>query len=250
MKVVILGTGNVAYHLANALRKSEECEVVVYGRNAQALETFRQQLSDVAVVQNIPPDADVYLIAVNDDSINEVSQQIPTSGALVAHTSGSRSIDDIQSHIRRGVFYPLQTFSRDISLDYSQIPLFIDAATTEDRQLLQGLAEIFTENISIADDEQRRYLHITAVFVCNFVNHLLARGKEISDANQVPFEYFHPLIRQTLDKALQHPPKDVQTGPARRGDTIVTNTHLQMLTGWHLTIYQTLTNSISDMYEL
>lgn len=249
MKTVIIGSGNVASHLARAFREANLPVVQLYGRNEVALQELSDELS-VPYSTDTLADADFYLIAVNDSAIEEISKKIKKTDCLVAHTSGSVSRDTLQGSYRKSVFYPLQTFSKNKKLDYSEIPVFIETETEEDLKKLQTLAGKISHYVSVADSEQRKYIHLTAVFACNFVNHLYARAKEIADARDIPFQYFFPLIQETTDKIGYLPPIEAQTGPAVRNDKKVLAAHEALLSDEHLEIYRTMNESIKKMYEL
>lgn len=250
MKIVIIGSGNVAYHLAKAFTEKQIPVSQIFGRNEIALKEISNELNIPYSSQNLE-DGDLYLISVNDSSIEEVSSKIQNKNALVAHTSGSVSRDTLSGNYRKSVFYPLQTFSKYKKIDYSDIPFFIDAETDEDKLILKTLAETISDKVLFADDEKRKYIHLTAVFACNFVNHLYARAKEISDSQDIPFEYFLPLINETTQKINELEPKLAQTGPAIRNDEKVLKLHETLITDdEHLKIYKTMNESIKKMYEL
>lgn len=249
MKIVIIGSGNVAYHLAKAFTLKNILIAQIFGRNEDALKEISQETKIPYSTENLA-EADLYIISVKDNAIQEVSQQIKTKNCLVAHTSGSTSKDILSGDYRKASFYPLQTFSKTKELDYTKIPFFIDTDNEEDKDILKNLAQKISDKVMFADDEQRKYIHLTAVFVCNFVNHLFARAKEISDSQSIPFDYFLPLIEETLDKIHHLDPKIAQTGPAVRNDTKILSLHESLLEGENKEIYKTLNNSIKKMYEL
>ncbi len=250
MKTVIIGSGNVAYHLAKAFVENKIPLNEICGRNRQELEKISNSLH-IPFSVTIPEDADVYIICIRDSFIAEVSSKITNSRALVAHTSGSVSRETLQGNYRKAVFYPLQTFSKNKDLNYAEIPFFIDAETTEDEDYLTGLANKISGKVFPADDEKRKYIHLTAVFACNFVNHLYARAKQISDNQNIPFEFFLPLIDETTKKIHHLNPKDAQTGPAIRNDNSVLQLHRTLIKDEEqLKIYDTLNESIKKMYEL
>ena len=134
-----------------------------------------------------------------------------------------------QHHARSGVFYPLQTFSLEREIDWSETPLFIEAAFAEDQQLLMTLANSLSKKVYAYSSEQRLSLHLAAVFACNFSNYCYDMAQQIVDAQQVDFSLLYPLILETAQKALQNPPRLMQTGPAMRGDQNILNRHQQML---------------------
>lgn len=249
MQTVIIGSGNVAYHLAKAFVINDIPVKQIFGRNSRNLE-------EISLETKIPfstvhlENADLYIICVNDESVGEVSAKIIKTDALVAHTSGSLPVQILQGNFRKASFYPLQTFSKTKDLNYSSISFFIEAEDKADENLLKMLATKISHRVMNSTYEQRKYVHLIAVFVCNFVNHLLAKAKEIADAQQIPFDYFLPLITETVEKIHHLEPKLAQTGPAIRNDRHVLDIHEALLENEALKIYQTLNESIQKMYGL
>ena len=249
MQIVLIGSGNVAFHLAKAFTEAQIPISQIFGRNTTELQKISEQFSIPFSTETLA-DADLYIISVSDSSIAEVSSLIQNENALVAHTSGSVSREALNGNYRKSVFYPLQTFSKSKNLDYSKIPFFIDAENENDEEILKNLASKISKNVMLANDEKRKYIHLTAVFACNFVNHLYARAKEISDSQGIPFDYFLPLIDETTQKIHELEPKLVQTGPAIRNDEKVLKLHESLLTDEEkLKIYKTLNESIKKMYH-
>lgn len=249
MQTVIIGSGNVAYHLAKAFKQNNIPLSQIFGRNQNELQKISSELNIPYSTQDLE-DADLYIISVNDQSIEEVSGIISKKNCLVAHTSGSLPKEILAGEYRKSSFYPLQTFSKSKSLDYRKIPFFIETENREDQQLLTELASKISANVMESTHEKRKYIHLTAVFACNFVNHLFARAKEISDSQDIPFDHFLPLIDETIQKIHEIDPKSAQTGPAVRNDQRVLQLHEQLLKEESLTIYKTINNSIKKMYEL
>mgnify|MGYP003599584065 FL=1 len=249
MQIVLIGSGNVAFHLAKAFTEAQIPVSQIFGRNTTELQKISEQFSIPFSTETLA-DADLYIISVSDSSITEVSSLIKNKNALVTHTSGSVSREALNGNYRKSVFYPLQTFSKSKNLDYSKIPFFIDAENENDEEILKNLASKISKNVMLANDEKRKYIHLTAVFACNFVNHLYARAKEISDSQGIPFDYFLPLIDETTQKIHELEPKLAQTGPAIRNDEKVLKLHESLLTDEEkLKIYKTLNESIKKMYH-
>lgn len=249
MQIVLIGSGNVAFHLAKAFTEAQIPVSQIFGRNTIELQKISEQFSIPFSTETLA-DADLYIISVSDSSIVEVSSLITNENVLVAHTSGSVSREALNGNYRKSVFYPLQTFSKSKNLDYSKIPFFIDAENENDEEILKNLASKISKNVMLANDEKRKYIHLTAVFACNFVNHLYARAKEISDSQGIPFDYFLPLIDETTQKIHELEPKLAQTGPAIRNDEKVLKLHESLLTDEEkLKIYKTLNESIKKMYH-
>lgn len=250
MKIVIIGSGNVAYHLAKAFVDNGVPVAQLFGRNTKDLQDIGEKLHIPYAAENLLS-ADLYLIAVSDDAIAEVSKIIKDPAAIVAHTSGSVSINALSGNFRKAVIYPLQTFSKEKIINWGKIPFFIDAENESDLAKITQLLQCVSENIIQASDQKRQYIHLTAVFACNFVNHLYARAQEIADAENIPFHYFLPLIEETAQKIKTISPKDAQTGPAIRNDQKVLTLHENLIKNTtQLRIYKIMNESIKEMYGL
>lgn len=250
MDIVLIGSGNVAYHLATALTQAGQEIKQIFGRNNEDLSLISNKLNIKYNTEELQL-ADLYIICVSDSAVAEVSKLINNKDALVVHTSGSLPKEVLEGNYRKGSWYPLQTFSKEKALDYSQIPFFIETDDKKDEEILWHLAQKISDKVQNSTFEKRKYIHLTAVFACNFVNHLFARAKEISDSQDIPFDYFIPLINETMDKINYLEPKLAQTGPAVRNDERILQLHEQLLTDPEkLAIYQTMNQSIKKMYEL
>lgn len=250
MKIAILGSGNVAYHLVKMFKEKNIPISQIFGRNEKDLQEISEQF-EIPFSTTELADAELYFIAVNDDAVAAISKNIKNQNSLVAHTSGSLPKEILEGNYRKASFYPLQTFSKSKMLQYSEIPFFVEAENEEDSQILENLALKISEKVMKSDYEKRKYIHLTAVFACNFVNHLFARAKEISDSQQIPFHYFLPLIKETTSKIEKIEPKLAQTGPAIRNDEKILQLHEALITEEeHLKIYQVMNESIKKMYEL
>lgn len=247
IKIVIIGSGNVAQHLIKAFSKSKFIELVqVFSRKKETLENILHSdkiTTDFARLK----EADLYIISVTDDAINEVSKQIPFQNKFVVHTSGTSSIDSLDMKNHRGVFYPLQTFSKNKAVDFSVIPICLEADNQDDYTILETVAQCISDSVFQINSEQRKALHVSAVFVNNFTNHLYQIGQEICAENQVPFEILKPLILETAEKIKTLTPVDAQTGPAKRNDSNTIEAHLEYLTNENQKkIYKILTQSIQN----
>ncbi|MCU7614537.1 DUF2520 domain-containing protein [Chryseobacterium sp. GMJ5] len=249
MQIVIIGSGNVAYHLAKAFTRKNIPLKQIYGRNTSDLKEISEELGIPYSTDQLE-DAEVYLICVSDRSVEDISKIITKKECLVAHTSGSLAKEILMGEYRKSSFYPLQTFSKSKDLEYKNIPFFIETENEEDKNVLMHLASQISEKVMESNFEKRKYIHLTAVFACNFVNHLFSRAKEISDSQDIPFDYFLPLIDETVQKIHEIDPRSAQTGPAVRNDTRILEMHEQLLKGESLEIYKTINHSIKKMYEL
>lgn len=248
ISVIILGTGNVANHLIDAFLDSEDVDLIqIYGRNLTTLKNRDSKLNTISNLDYLK-DADIYIIAIADDAIAEFSSQLKLQNKLVVHTSGSVAINNLQTSANKGVFYPLQTFSKGIPVDFKQIPICIETEHIDDYLILEKLAYSISDKVYPIDSIQRKYIHLAAVFTNNFVNYMYTVGKNICDENNIPFEILHPLIKETAKKIENNIPENIQTGPAVRNDIKTINTHLNMLNGKQKEIYKLLTTSIKDNY--
>ncbi len=246
-KVSIIGSGNVAHHLIQAFQSNSEIELVQAGARNKERITHLLDLNRITSDYNQLQVADVYIIAVADDAIAEVSAQLPFENRLVVHTSGTVALSALATKNRRGVFYPLQTFSKDKAVDFTTIPICLETENKEDLQTLNQLANAISNAVYEINSEQRKALHVAAVFVNNFVNHLYQIGHEICENNQIPFEILKPLIQETANKIMTLSPKEAQTGPAKRNDLTTIEAHQQFLTdATQSKIYTLLTQSIQD----
>lgn len=249
MYIVLLGSGNVATNLAKALKAKGENVVQVYSPNLLNAKLLAAQINAEAIddLSKVVSTADLYIVSVKDDAIEEVASQLAHVNGLVVHTSGTTDIKLLSAHLAQtGVFYPLQTFSKIKAVSFDHIPLCIEANDQDQLLLLKQLASKLSNQVYELDGEKRKVLHLAAVFACNFPNHLFSLANEILEENGLNFNIIRPLIAETADKVMGNLPENVQTGPAIRGDETTMNKHLGMLENkpelQH--IYQTLSNSI------
>ncbi|TYP96723.1 putative short-subunit dehydrogenase-like oxidoreductase (DUF2520 family) [Tenacibaculum adriaticum] len=246
ISVVIIGNGNVAYHITKAFLKADNVDVKqVYARSINKIAYLKNSVSITNKLELLK-DADVYIISVSDDAIPEVSSMITNKKALVVHTSGSVSLNLLQNKGRKGVFYLLQSFSKSKEVNFEKIPFCLEAKNKKDLALLEELALTIGKKIYHINSQQRQQLHVAAVFVNNFVNHMYKIGNDICDEYNVPFEVLHPLIMETATKIDFLSPKEAQTGPAIRNDQKTIKNHLDLLNENQQEIYKLLTQSIQN----
>lgn len=248
MRIVLIGAGNVATNLAKALVAAQHDIVQIYSHtlsNAHVLAAAVGCRNATDNLGGIVTDADFYIISVKDDAIVSVVESIPDNGAVWVHTSGSKPIDVFACHrMHYGVFYPMQSFSKQITVDFSEVPFFIEGSSNEDAEAISALARSLSHRVYSADSDIRRRLHVAAVFSCNFANHMWAIADEVLAEAGLPFDVMLPLIRTTVDKLDKLSPAESQTGPAMRCDYDVISKHLSMLTGDKHEVYDTVTKSI------
>ncbi|WP_434035806.1 Rossmann-like and DUF2520 domain-containing protein [Formosa sp. 4Alg 33] len=249
ISVVLLGAGNVATHLYKVFHNSDAITVTQwYNRHIDKISTYKNEVSVTDSLIELV-EADLYVMAVSDDAIATVSEALPFQDRLVVHTSGTASLYDLDAKHRRGVFYPLQTFTKDATIDFNTIPLCIEALKKADYKLLKTLAHAIGSQDYKVSTEQRKRLHIAAVFANNFTNQMYRIAHEITEANQIEFDVLKPLILETAKKIQNMSPYMAQTGPATRGDKQTIKKHLNLIENpQHKAIYKLLTESITETH--
>ncbi|RRJ89129.1 Rossmann-like and DUF2520 domain-containing protein [Flavobacterium macacae] len=249
IKVTIIGSGNVAQHLIAAFLKSSEIEICqVFSRNKESISHLVDR-SKITDNYDSLSESDIYIIAVSDSAIAEVSSKLPFKNRFVVHTSGSVPLEELDSKNKRGVFYPLQTFTKNKEVDFSTIPTCLESEIDDDYTILENLAEAINSRHYLISSSQRKSLHVAAVFVNNFTNHLYQIGAAICDEHQLPFEILKPLIAETAQKVQSLSPLEAQTGPAKRHDQNTIDSHLALLTDQtQKEIYKILTQSIQHSH--
>jgi predicted short-subunit dehydrogenase-like oxidoreductase (DUF2520 family) len=247
IRITVIGSGNVAQHLIKAFTKSDLIEIVqVFSRKKEVLSSLIGFEKIVSAFEDLK-EADLYIIAVSDKAISEVSKQLPFQNRIVVHTSGTASLAVLDVKNRNGVFYPLQTFSKTKEVDFSTVPICLEAENPYDYRVLETVAKSISTAVYPINSEQRKALHVSAVFVNNFTNHLYQIGQEICEEHQVPFAILKPLIQETAEKVKTLNPVDAQTGPAKRNDSTTIEAHLAYLTNEkQKNIYTILTQSIQN----
>lgn len=247
-RVVFIGAGNVAFHLAKNLYDQEIEILGIYARTLHKSKEIAQLVSaDLYESLEEIPACDLVLVCVNDDQISAVLEKLPP-GQAIAYTSGTVQLTDLPKRDKMGVFYPLQSFSKARSLDLFQVPFLIEANTTEFAQKLFELAWKLSPKVSFASSEDRKKYHLAAVFVNNFANHLSCIADEILQKDQLDFNLLLPLMEESVSKLKTLSPLAAQTGPARRKDFKTIEMQKAALEGNSLKIYEILTKSILDKY--
>ncbi len=220
-RIVIVGSGNVATHLAPALdRENDVVQVVARSiESASRVSALTRGARPCADISEIEPDADFYIVSVNDDAVGAVAEAMPRVSGVVAHTSGSVPMGALEgASARVGVFYPLQTFSREATVEVERVPFFIEGNTPACAEELAELARTVSKSVEFADSDRRSVLHLAAVFACNFSNYMWGCADRILADAGLTLEVMRPLLEVTLDKAMTLGPRAAQTGPARRHD--------------------------------
>ena len=232
--IVFIGAGNLATNLAKAMYRNGFRIEQIYSRTKESAKAladlveaeYTTELAEVAM------DAQLYIVALKDTALVELLPQIAAGKerSLLVHTAGSIPMGIWEGMTQRyGVFYPMQTFSKQREVDFREIPFFIESNSPEDTMLLKAIASVLSEKVYEATSEQRKSLHLAAVFTCNFTNHMYALSAELLKKYNLPFDVMLPLIEETARKVHVLEPKLAQTGPAIRYDENVISGHLKML---------------------
>lgn len=232
--VVFIGAGNLATNLAKALYRKGFRIVQVYSRTEESAASLAQvvEAEYTTDLSAVVEDAQLYIVSLKDTALVELLPQFVAGkkNALWVHTAGSIPMSILEGYAERfGVFYPMQTFSKQREVDFRGIPIFVESNSEEDTQFLKDIASALSEKVYEATSDQRKSLHLAAVFTCNFANHMYALAAELLKKYQLPFEVMLPLIDETARKVHELEPRAAQTGPAIRYDENVINGHLQML---------------------
>jgi len=251
LKLVIIGAGNVATHLAMSLHEKGIEIRQIFSRTEESARALAERVNTgyTTQVSQIVRDADVYLYAVDDSALPDLASQINAPDALHIHTSGSTAMDvfaDVAENY--GVLYPLQTFSKNKAVRFAEIPVFVEGNNEFAKNKIVEIAQLLTEKLYFMDSDGREKLHLSAVFVCNFVNHLYAVGAELVQDAGVNFDVLQPLIQETAEKIKTLSPRDAQTGPAVRKDKNIIQKQLKLLENKRelAKIYELITK---DIYE-
>ena len=249
IKVVLLGSGNVAYHLALAMKSADNIELIQrYSRKNSNAQLFDRSVPHTTDLLELKA-ADIYILAIKDAVITKVCKSLRHLKGFLVHTSGAMGLNVLDSRFRRGVLYPVQSLSIDQKIDLKDVPFAIETEFTEDQVLLQKLAAELSHHVFELDSAKREKLHVAAVFANNFSNFMFTCAEDLCKEHEIPFEILRPLILETGRKVQYMPPLDAQTGPARRHDQDVIEKHLNQLKGQQKEIYKLLSLAISNTYK-
>jgi predicted short-subunit dehydrogenase-like oxidoreductase (DUF2520 family) len=257
LTVSFIGSGNLAWHLAPALDNVGFVVKEIYSRNPQHAEQLTGRLYQAEVKATLDfstSDSSLFIIATSDNAIKSIAQEIILpEEAILVHTSGSQPLSELEfsatSNI--GVFYPLQTFTKQKKVDFKNTPVFIESNNEETEDALILIAKAISNQVIKISSEERKALHVAAVFASNFTNHMLAISKGIMQQNGLDYEWLKPLITETIQKSLSLDPEHSQTGPAKRGDLEILDNHLEFLKEEEAVaeIYKIVSQHIVDKYQ-
>ena len=249
IKIILLGAGNVGHHLSKAFNKSTEIDLVQwYSRDNSKVscnEINTEIIDDLSKIKS----ADIYIISISDSYVGEISKKLNVSGKLIVHTSGSLDFSIMDNKNRRGVFYPLQTLSKNKEIELAKVPICIESENNRDLVLLETISKYIGCKTYKIDYNERKILHLAAIFSNNFVNHMFTIAKEILDDKNLDFNILKPLINETVDKIHKLDPENAQTGPAIRNNNEIILNHIKTLKkDDHKKLYELMTKLIKDKY--
>jgi predicted short-subunit dehydrogenase-like oxidoreductase (DUF2520 family) len=232
MRIVFIGAGNLATHLAEACYAAHHEVLQVYSRTLENAIILANRIGAAPIndLSQINPTAELYLFSVKDDALPDVIEQMPQTEGLWVHTAGSLPMNIFaEHHVNYGVLYPLQTFSKKRKIVFDAIPIFVEGSNAATSHQLEEFAATVSGKIQLLSSEKRRFLHLAAVYACNFVNHMYTLAAEIINKEDIPFEILIPLINETASKITTMTPSEAQTGPAVRNDENVMEKHRALL---------------------
>jgi predicted short-subunit dehydrogenase-like oxidoreductase (DUF2520 family) len=257
MKISLIGAGNMAWQLAKVLTEKNHEIDLIYSRNVENAVLLCEEIKQGKPVSKLDfsnSQSDLFLLCIPDQAFEAVLSELKLpKNSILTHTSGSHSIQLLKKgkfeNVDFGVFYPFQTMSKTKLVDFAKVPICLEATTQLTYEKLQELAESLSPKVHQVDSATRKKLHLSAVFACNFTNHLLAVSNQLLQEDGLEIGLLKHLVEETIEKAFSMPPKDAQTGPAIRRDENIISTHLEMLEGKEelQEIYSLLTKSIQGM---
>jgi predicted short-subunit dehydrogenase-like oxidoreductase (DUF2520 family) len=254
VKIILIGAGNVATRIAIALKQKNVTPLQVYSRTRETAEKLANLIGSTPTdnLQEILPSADLYLFAVTDNALVEVINALPPNQGLWVHTSGCLSIDIFRQTgvARYGVLYPLQTFSKERLAAIDRVPMLVEANNPTDGRRIIRVARKLSPTVAVLPSEERKYLHLAAVFASNFVNHLYSIAEDILNDHGIDPTLLQPLMEETAFKIRDLRPRRAQTGPAIRGDSFTMEKHLSLLADspHRQKFYQLFSESIAGAY--
>ena len=248
--IILLGSGSVATHLGIALKNSNYSIVQVYSKSIENSKVLANKLdtdftNDLTKLKS----ADLVIVSINDDAISSVLSQIKNTA--IVHTSGSIGLNVFKEQFSNyGVFYPLQTFNKEVDINISEIPFCIEGNSLKFEKQLIEIAKAISKKVVTMNSHQRKQLHIAAVFACNFSNHMFNIADNLLAKQNIDFKILSPLIRQTITKISTSKPKEMQTGPAKRKDTDIIKEHISIIEEPEIKeLYQKISENIMKFHE-
>jgi predicted short-subunit dehydrogenase-like oxidoreductase (DUF2520 family) len=252
-KISIIGSGNVAWHLAHTLDAARHTILQVYSRNTEKAQALANPLNAQVVnnISQLSDDIDVLLLCISDDAIETIAPDLIHHRCLIAHTSGAMNMELLKNTSPfYGVFYPLQTLSAGKKVNFYEVPVCVEGNNGASEKILFALGNTISNKVQYINSQERKYLHLAAVFANNFTNALYAKAAEILEQQKLNFDLLRPLILETAQKIQKLPPSEAQTGPAKRHDENTINKHLDLLPEGSdkAKIYRLLTDTLKKKF--
>lgn len=248
MKIVFIGAGNLATCVSLEMQRAGMTIGQICSRSRDSAESLAKKLNCqwTTNIDEIIPDADLYIFSLKDTAIPEVIAQVKPNDGMWVHTAGSVPMQVFEGYAKRyGVFYPLQTFSKSKRVKLDQTPIFLEVNNPDDMKMLRKVAIALSGNAQELDSEKRKYLHLAAVFACNFTNHMYLLASKILEEQGVSYDVLLPLITETAQKLSEITPSEAQTGPAARFDKTIMEKQMAMLADPSMqTIYRLISQNI------
>ena len=256
MKVTLIGAGNLATQLGKSLKKAGVIISQVYSRTEDSARTLGELLEAewLTDIKALRDEADIYIFSVKDSVLNELISEVCKSRGekLFLHTAGSMPMSCFEGKaLHYGVFYPMQTFSKAKDVDFERIPVFIEGNSIETEDVIKSLANKLSQRVIRLSSADRKYLHLAAVWACNFTNYCYTVASDILSEHGIPFDVMLPLINETTEKIQKISPKEAQTGPAVREDRNVISKQLELMNGKEdlQELYQMLSKGINPLVD-
>lgn len=256
MKVTLIGAGNLATQLGKSLKKAGVIISQVYSRTEDSARTLGELLEAewLTDIKALRDEADIYIFSVKDSVLCELISEVckGRGDKLFLHTAGSMAMSCFEGKaLHYGVFYPMQTFSKTKDVDFERIPVFIEGNSIETEDVIRSLANKLSQRVIRLSSADRKYLHLAAVWACNFTNYCYTVASDILGEHGIPFDVMLPLINETTEKIQKISPKEAQTGPAARGDRNVMSKQLELMNGKEdlQELYQMLSRGINPLVD-
>ena len=243
--ISLIASGKLSYNLSRVFSNNENFQIIeIYSRQKKNNNLFDEKIKFTDKIENLKK-ADFYFILCNDDSIKEISKKVNVNSGMVLHSSGTININILSNHKNYGVFYPLQTFNFHNKLNFTDVPVLIEANTKKNLDKLKRLCELLNTTCKVIDSKDRLYYHLAATFANNFTNHLLSVTDKIINKFNLNKDFFIPISNQTIQKFKENKSKESQTGPAIRNDVKTIKKHERILENSnYLNLYKIITESI------
>lgn len=251
INIIVIGTGNLGTQLCNALEKASskpDATVRLLGYYNRSQTLIPKNKSRLFSKMDHLPSCDMIIVCTPDDAVSKVSEQLPSSDTIIVHTSGSVHLDILNKHKNRGVLYMPQTFNKERTVHFETLTICLESSSTAVYESLEIVGSSLSRKRTPLPSTQRKYLHLAAVFTNNFVNHCYLKAAEVLEKQDLPANLLHPLMKETLEKALELGAQASQTGPAKRKDAYTIAAHLALLNDADKALYKSITDSISNTY--